>query len=99
MDFGFGQDDGQPFILFGAQGVDAGQFDAQQLPVEEEDRLHGHILGTGRHLTFDSQVGEIGFHFGRAHFGGMALVVEEDELFHPVKVGLFGADGVMFNAD
>ena len=37
-------------------------------------------------------------HFGDAHFLGMTFVVEEDVVFDPVDVGVFGAGGVMFDA-
>lgn len=42
------------------------------------------------------QVGEEGLDFGSAHLGWVALVVEEDEAANPGDVGLFGADGIVF---
>jgi hypothetical protein len=50
-------------------------------------------------LSFDGQMDETGFHFRRTHFGGLAFVVEDDKLFHPVQVGLLGADGIMLDTD
>ena len=52
-----------------------------------------------RDVLFDGQVGEESFDFGGAHLVGVALVVEEDEAADPVDVGLFGADGVVFDPD
>jgi hypothetical protein len=43
--FGLGQHHGQPFIFFGAQGIDTGQFDVQHLPVKKEARSRS---GRGR---------------------------------------------------
>ena len=37
--------------------------------------------------------------FGRAHFGGMALVVEEDVAAHPGDVGLFGTQRIVPQGD
>ena len=103
LDLGPGENDGQTFILAGAQGVDAGQFDVQHLVIEEEDGLHGYVLGAGRDVTFDSEVREEGFDLGGAQVTGMGNdavgpLVEEDEAGHPVDVGLFGAVRVMFDA-
>jgi hypothetical protein len=50
-------------------------------------------------LSFDGQMDETGFHFGRTYFGGLTFVVEEDKLFHPVQVGLLGADRIMLDMD
>jgi len=41
---------------------------------------------------------EEGFDFGCGHGGGVAEFVEADEACDPVDVGLFGADGVVFEA-
>lgn len=49
-------------------------------------------------------VGQEGADFGGAHpslrsghrFGGVAFVMEENEVTHPVYVGLFGAVRIMF---
>ncbi len=44
-------------------------------------------------------MGQKGFDFGGTHLGRVPDVVEKDIAFDPVDVGLFGADGVMFEAD
>jgi len=44
-------------------------------------------------------MGEEGCDFCVPHILGMALVVKEDVAFDPTNVGLFGADGVMFEAN
>jgi len=36
---------------------------------------------------------------GGAHLVGVALVAEEDKAADPVDVGLFGADGIVFDSD
>jgi hypothetical protein len=41
----------------------------------------------------------VGLCFRRAHFNGMAFVVEKDERRDPIHVGLFGAVGIVFGAD
>jgi len=58
----------------------------------------GLILGRGGDPLVYCQVGEKRFNFGDAHVPGVAFVVEEDEAFDPVDVGLFSADGVVFEA-
>jgi len=49
-------------------------------------------------VFIDGEVGEEGFDFGAAHFVGVALVVEQDEASDPIHVSVFGADGVVFEA-
>jgi hypothetical protein len=44
-------------------------------------------------------VGEEGLDFLHAHVFGVAFAVEEDVAFDPVFVGLFGAVGVVFEAE
>ena len=45
-----------------------------------------------------AQVGEKGLDFRRTHVLGMAFVVQQDVARDPADVGLFGAVGVMFQA-
>jgi len=52
-----------------------------------------------RAIEHYSQVGEESLDLGSAHFARMSFVVEQDVAFDPVNVGLFGADGVVFNSD
>lgn len=37
--------------------------------------------------------------FRDAHFFGMTFIVEEDEVFCPLNVGIFGTGGVAFDAE
>jgi hypothetical protein len=46
----------------------------------------------------DGQMGEERFHFGGAHLGGMAPVVEQDVAPDPVDVGLLSANRIVFEA-
>ena len=79
----------------------------KHLTVEEEDGAESLILGGGGHVALYGQVGEKGFdpstgsgqRFRRAHILGMAFVMEKDVALDPVRVGLFGADGIVLEAD
>jgi len=99
LHFFFGQDGGQAFGLFGAQGVNGAQILVEYLVVEKEQRAEGLVLGGGGDIFFHGQVSEKGFHFGGAHLGRVAYIVEVDVAFDPIDVGFFGADGVVFEAD
>jgi len=44
-------------------------------------------------------VSEKGLDLGGSHLGRMTLVVKEDEAADPVHVGLFGANGIVFEVD
>jgi len=48
-------------------------------------------LGGSGDLFVDGQVSEEGFDLRDAHLIGVAFVVEEDEAFDPMDIGLFGA--------
>jgi len=50
-----------------------------------------------RDLLAGEERGE-GLDFGGTQFGGVTLMVEEDEAAHPVHLGLLGAMGVMLDA-
>ncbi len=53
------------------------------------------VLGGGGDLAFDGEMAEERFNLGIGHFPGVPLVVEEDEAFDPIDVGVFGADAVV----
>lgn len=99
MDLCFGQDGGQALGFFGAQGVNGSQVLVQHFFVAEEESAEGLVLGGGGDMFLHGQVSQKCLHLGGAHFGRVAQVVELDGAFDPVDVGLFGADGVMFEAD
>jgi hypothetical protein len=49
---------------------------AQDLAIEEEDRMQGLILGGGGDIPIDREVGQERLQLGRPHLQGMALAVE-----------------------
>ena len=51
----------------------------------------GHEFGDAAHAVKDGELGEEGLYFWRAHFFGVAFVVEEKVAFDSVTVSLFGA--------
>lgn len=70
----------------------------EDVAVEEEEGGERLVLGGGGDVFFDGEVGEEGLDFWGAHVFGVAFAVEEDVAFDPVAVGLFGAVGVVFEA-
>ena len=71
----------------------------EDFAVEKEDGGEGLVLGGGGNAAFASEVEEVGLDFGGAHFEGVAFFVEEDVAAHPFEVGLFGAVGVVLEAE
>lgn len=69
--------------------------DAEDFLVEEQKGGKGLILSRGRDVSI---LGQEGLDFSGLHFCRVAFVMEEDETAHPVHTGLFGAVGVMFEA-
>ncbi len=57
------------------------------------------ILGGCGNVFFNSEMGEELFDFGCTHFARVAFVVEEDKALDPIYIGLFGANGIVFEAD
>jgi hypothetical protein len=85
---------------WGAGGLDGGVEGAvEDLAVEEEEGAEGLVLGGGGDVVIDGEVGEEGLDLGGAHIGGVFFAVKEDEAYDPVDVGLFGAEGVVFEAE
>ncbi len=97
-DFLRGENGGDVFGAFGGGKDDGVEVYVQDFTVEEEDGAEGLVLGGGGDMLFTGKVGEELLDFGGAHFGGVAFAVEEDVAFGPVEVGLFGAVGVVFDA-
>lgn len=94
-----GEDGGKPLGAFGRGRQDGFDFFVEDFAVEEEDGGEGLVLGGGGNVAVVSEVKEEGLDFGGAHFEGVAFAVEEDVAAHPVKVGLFGAIGVVFEVE
>lgn len=65
--------------------------------VEDEEGAEGLLLGGGGDVVINGEVGEEGFDV--AHAECVLFAVKEDEVFDPIDVGLFGADGVVFEAE
>jgi len=93
-----GQDGGQASGFLGAQGVNRSQVLVERLAGEKEEGGTSLILGRGSDPLVACQGGEERFDVGDAHVPGVAFVVEQDEAFDPVDVGLFSADGGVFEA-
>jgi hypothetical protein len=72
-DFFGRQDGGEAFGPAGVEGVKAGQVDAEDFLVEEEQGVEGLVLGAGGDVAGDGQVGEEEFDLGGAHGGGMTV--------------------------
>ena len=98
--FLLGEDDGEGLGFFGADDV-GGEFDLffENVTIEEDDCAEGLVLRGGGEFTFDGKVGDECLNFFNAHVFGMAFFVEEDVAANPVHVGLFGALGVVLDAD
>jgi len=95
-----GEDGGKAFGVFGGGGEDDGiQVLVEDFPIEEEESREGLILSGGGDVSCLGEVGQEGLDFRRAHFGGVAFVVEKDEAADPVHVRVFGTDRVVFEAD
>jgi hypothetical protein len=69
------------------------------VPVEEEERREGLVLGGGRDAAVRRERGQEGVDLGFAHFVGMPFAVEDDEPPDPADVRLFGAEAVVAHAE
>jgi hypothetical protein len=103
----FGQDGGQSFGAFGAQGVNRTQLLVEHLAIEEKECAEGVVLCRSGDMFLDSQVGEKGFDLGSAHpstssghrFRGVTHTMEVDVALDPANVDLLRAIGIVFEAD
>jgi len=97
-DFFAGHDHRDIDLLVGAHGIDAVlQSMAQDALVEEDQGIHGLVLGGGRDVAMHRQVGEERFDLG---FGGEEVLarphaVEPDEPDDPLHIGSLGMNGVV----
>jgi hypothetical protein len=71
------------------------QFDAQDIPIQEEDGTDRLVLSGGRDFLLVDEVGDEVVDLCHAHLTGIALIVVEDVLARPADVGLFSAKRVM----
>ena len=93
-----GQDDGYPDLPARAVCVDfAAQWLLEHMLVEEDERIHGLVLGGGGHLAISGQVGEecLDLLFPVTEVVPGLHVVETDIAFDPIPVGALGMDGIM----
>jgi len=98
--FVFAEDGGEVLGGLGAGGLDGGvEGTVEDFAVEEEEGAESLILGGGGDVLIDGEMGEEGFDLGGAHVGGVLFAMKEDEALDPVDVGLFGAEGVVFEAE
>ena len=93
-----GQDDGYPDFPACAVCVDfAAQWLLKHVLVEEDQRIHGLVLGGGGHLAVSGQVSEecLDLLFAVPEVVSGLHAVEADIAFDPVPVGALGMDGIM----
>ena len=93
-----GQDDGYPDLPACAVCVDfAVQWLPEHMLVEEDERIHGLVLGGGGHLAISGQVGEecLDLLFAVPKVVPGLHVVEAGIAFDPIAAGAFGMDGIM----
>jgi hypothetical protein len=74
-----------------AQGIQSRQLDAQHLLIQKQQGGKRLVLGAGRDVAPDRQVGEEAFDLGRPHGVGVAEVVKADEALGPGGVAVRGA--------
>ena len=67
----------------------------EDITIEKEEGGEGLVFWGRGDVVVGGQVGQGGFDLGGAHFGGVALVVEEGVTANPVEVLLFGAVGIV----
>ena len=71
----------------------------EDVAVEKEKGAESLVLRGSGDMVPDREGREEGVDLGLSHFGGVPLVVKEDEALDPADVGLFGAQGVVARAD
>lgn len=98
-DFGAAEDYGQAFRFLGEdEAFGRVEVDQEDFAIEEEESAGGLVLGRGGDFANQSEVGEEGAYFGRAHLGRVLFVVEEDVTFDPLEISFFGAKRIVENA-
>lgn len=71
----------------------------KNVAIEKEDCAQCLILGGDGNFFLGGKVDEKLVNLRRAHFFGMALVVEEDVFLCPDDVGIASAGGIVFEVD
>jgi hypothetical protein len=98
LDLVFGQHDRQCALLVGAHGIDAGviQRDAEDRSVEKQQGVKGLILRRAGHIACHGKMGQKRLDLSWPYLLWVAFVVEKDIPSHPVAVGAFGTNRVVF---
>ena len=95
-DFVAREDGGQVLRAFGPdQVIEPWQLDAENLSIEEEQRIEGLVLRGRRDSLTNREHRQKGRDFHGAHLAGMALAMEEDVALDPVDVRLFGPTAIV----
>ena len=93
------EDNRQPLGTFGADhSFNQARIDFQHTAIEKEQGAKGLVLGGGRNVSVNGQMGQKGIDLGRPHLQRVALVVEENVPLDPIDVGCFGPDAVVAEA-
>ena len=94
-----GENDGHPDGTLGTCNVvEPGQWLVENITVEKEQGRQCLVLGRGCHLARASQVGEEGTNVGGPELRWVLFMVEENILFNPGEVRVFGAWAVVAQA-
>lgn len=83
-----------PRPLGAHQILHPGQFHAQNITIEEQQRRQRLILRSGRDLSPGRQIGQERFDLGLPHLRRMPLAVGQDEAPYPAHIRLLGAQAL-----
>src|SRR5262245_39343564 len=75
------------------------QRDAEDLSGEKQQGVKGLILRRAGHIAGYGEMGQKRLDLGGSHLLWVAFVVEKDIPSHPVEVGVFSTNRVMFSSD
>jgi len=90
-DLNLRQHHGQVTRRLGADhAVEPGQFQLQNLLIEEQQGGERLVLRCRRNVAVDGQVGKEGLDIAGAHVEGVTLAIEQDKSANPVQILLFG---------
>jgi hypothetical protein len=93
-------DDGQAGGAFGADElIHPLERLMEDFVVKKDNGVESLVLGGGGDFLVNGEVGKEGLNLGSTHFAWMPFLMEEDEAFDPEDVDLFGAEGVVFDAE
>src|SRR5262252_6619959 len=64
----------------------------QDIAVQEEERIQGHILGRSSHLAMDGKMRQKCLHFLGSHVLGVTFLMKEDKASDPAEVRFLGTE-------